>query len=140
MDRDKGVTFSLPPGKEKDSEEGFVFYDGFAPTEGFLLDEEGGILLVDEKRGTFAFREEAGEILRVYTPDDIVSAVPSVEGPDFVDITVRDGKRPRFTFEFDDEGEARYWMGWFVKVRDEMSGKGTRGGSRFVRISPVKTA
>ncbi len=138
MDRERGVTFSLPNGKEKDNEEGFFFYDGFAPTEGFLLDEDGGVLLVDEKRGTFGFREVAGEALTLYRPDDIVSATPSVEGPDFVDITVRDGKRPRFTFEFDDEGEARYWMEWFVRVRDEMSGKGTRTGIRFVRISPVK--
>ncbi|MDT8285373.1 MAG: hypothetical protein RQ767_07575, partial [Thermovirgaceae bacterium] len=115
--------------------EGFYFYEGFAPTEGFLLNEEGGILMVDEKNLTSAFRESSREPLRLYGSDDILSVSPSADDPDSLDFSVKDKDRPEFSFEFDDAEEARYWMDWFIGIKKE---KGAAASSRFVAPLPLQ--
>lgn len=135
---DQGNGRSCSPSlKESESwpGEGFYFYEGFAPTEGFLLNEEGGVLMVDEKNLTSAFRESSREPLRLYGPDDILSVETSAEDPDSLDFRVRDKDRPEFSFEFDDAGEARYWMDWFLRSKKE---KGVAVSSRFVAPLPLQ--
>lgn len=139
IDLDNGKSCS-PPLKEAEPwpGDGFYFYEGFAPTEGFLLNEDGGVLMIDENSGTSAFRESAREPLRLYGPDDILSVTPSVEDSDALDFKVRDKGCPEFSFDFDDAGEAGYWMNWFLKSKAKDGGKNVGPHSRFVTLSPLQ--
>ncbi|NBJ15521.1 MAG: hypothetical protein FNP40_08075 [Dehalobacter sp. 4CP] len=139
IDPDNGRSIS-PPLKETEPwpGEGFYLYEGFAPTEGFLLDEAGGILMVDEKNMTSAFRETTGDPLRLYGPEDIISVSVSPESPDFLDFKVRDKGRSGFSFEFDDAGEAAYWMEWFLKGKAEKADGRVEPRSRFVALPPLQ--
>ncbi len=139
IDPDNGKSCS-PPLKEAEPwpGDGFYFYEGFAPTEGFLLNEDGGVLMMDEKNMTLAFRETAAEPLRLYGPDDILSVVVSGEDPDVLDFKVRDKGHPEFSCEFDDAGEAGYWMEWFLKAKTEKETKNVEPRSRFVALPPLQ--
>ncbi|MDO9509295.1 MAG: hypothetical protein Q7I97_08190 [Thermovirgaceae bacterium] len=138
IDRKNGRSCS-PPLRETEPfpGEGLYFYEGFAPTEGFLLDEDGGVLMIDENNLTAAFRESSSDPLRLYGPDDIISVEPSAEDPDVLDFKVRDKSRPEFSCEFEDAGEARFWMDWFLGCKKEKGEKGEKGvtvSSRFVAL------
>lgn len=139
VDPDNGKSFS-PPLKETEPwpGDGFYLYEGFAPTEGFLLNEDGGILMIDEKNMTSAFRESARVPLRLYSPDDIISVDVSGEDPDTLDFRVKDKGCPEFSFEFDDAEEAVYWMNWFLKSKAEKGIRNVEPRSRFVALSPLQ--
>lgn len=139
VDLDNGKSCS-PPLKETESwpGDGFYFYEGFAPTEGFLLNEDGGVLMIDENNVTLAFRESVSEPLRLYGPDDILSVTPSLEDPDALDFKVRDKGRPEFSFDFYDAGEAGYWMDWFLKNKTKEWNKNVVPRSRFVALPPLQ--
>lgn len=139
IDPDSGKSCSPPQkGAEPWPGDGLYLYEGFAPTEGFLLNEEGGVLMVDEKNMTSAFRESTMDPLRLYGPDDILSVAVSGEDPDVLDFKVRDKGCPEFSFEFDDAGEAVYWMEWFLKCKSKKEGGTVEPRSRFAAIPPLQ--
>lgn len=140
IDNIRGRSLS-PPQKEAGSRsaEGFCLYEGFAPTEGFLLDEEGGVLLVDTERGTYAFRESSRETLRVYAPEDTVSVRVDEDDPDFLTFQVRDRQNPSFSFEFNDPGEAAYWKEWFERAAREKKGTGAKGRCVFIELPVMRS-
>jgi hypothetical protein len=137
-DRKRGRTLSQPL-REATSQpgEGFYLYEGFAPTEGFLLDEEGGVLLLDRERYTYGFRENSRETLRVYSPEDTVSVKVDEDDHDYLIFEVRDKLNPVFSFEFNDPGEAAYWKEWFEKAAREKKETGGRVRSVFLKLPPL---
>ena len=139
IDPDNGKSCS-PPLKEIEPcpGDGFYLYEGFAPTEGFLLNEDGGILMIDEKNMTSGFRESVRVPLRLYGPADILSVAVSGEDPDVLDFKVKDRGCPEFSFEFDDAGEAKYWMDWFLKSKTEKGERNIEPSSRFVALPPLQ--
>ncbi|HOI81436.1 MAG: hypothetical protein WCS47_01880 [Thermovirgaceae bacterium] len=139
IDRTRGRTL-YPPLRELEQHpgDGFFHLQGIAPTEGFLLDEEGGLLLVDEQRGTFAFRKSGRDLLEVFSSGDIISVETNDEDPDLLDFEVGRKRKTVFTFEFNDAGEAAYWKAWFEETKKGKTGSGEDTRSVFLKLPLLK--